>query len=333
MTTRLSKIARLPANIREELNRRLHDGELSRTILPWVNNLAQTKKVLRELFAGKPITHQNLSEWRRAGYQDWLFHQQRLDWFSHLTEQSTEIQQHDGCPDTFETMANIFLFEIGQALTLMKTTKDPNQRCDRLQNLIREFARLQNAYNWSRRVELDFAKHNATLQPEEEPEIPEKKHPASKSIEAPSSARISASQETGGASVPASRAQTETDADEFIKVGIDSERTAPERQAAGALQDAPRISEASTPRASVPDCGSPLPLSDSNSQTLSSARRSEAKAAQTPPSSQPIPPLAPTTPTPNLDLRTSNPQTPAPNRNLKGVHVPMRGRRFVCIEG
>lgn len=175
MITRISKIARLPQQIREELNQRLFNGEMGRTILPWLNELPETKQVLAEFFAAKPVTQQNLSEWRHSGYQDWLLHQQRLEWFSRLTEQEKEIAQHDRCSDTFETMGNIFIYEIGQALTTLQKIKNPHDHWARLQNLTREFARLQNAYNWSRRVQLEWDRTNLKFAPKQvrEPEPPQ----------------------------------------------------------------------------------------------------------------------------------------------------------------
>jgi hypothetical protein len=172
MITRISKIARLPAEIREQLNLRLHNGELGRTILKWLNHLPETKEILADLFAGKTITHQNLSEWRHAGYQDWLQHQQRLEWFDRLTEQETELEEHDRCGDAFETMSRFFMFEIGQALAAAQNIKNPHDRWARLQSLTHEFARLQNSYNWSRRVQLEWDKFNEGLEGEEpaEPE-------------------------------------------------------------------------------------------------------------------------------------------------------------------
>ena len=342
MITRLSKIARLPATIRDQLNRRLHDGQLSNTILPWVNSLPETQEILAELFNNKPITHQNLSEWRRAGYQDWLFHQQRLDWFAHLTEQSSDIEKHDGSPDTFETMANIFLFEIAQAIHVMKATQDPNQRCDRLQNLIREFARLQNAYNFSRRIELDYVKHNGTradsgtgvspVSPNLGPPPPASKSdesdtPGSPPIQSHRTRKMpalptaggasvltsrtpheTAACETreeyptaGGASVLASRAPHETTVPEVIDVA--ESNPTPERQSPAALPAAPRNPDAPTERASVPDCGSPLPLSEDrepnsstpkllNSQTPPAAPRlsdAPAERASVPDCGSPLP--------------------------------------------
>jgi hypothetical protein len=75
----VGKIARLPRDIREELNRRLDDGQPGPVILPWVNGLPAVKAVLGELFRGAPINKKNLSEWRRKGFQWWLENQESED--------------------------------------------------------------------------------------------------------------------------------------------------------------------------------------------------------------------------------------------------------------
>ncbi len=384
--TRLSKIARLPAKTREELNRRLHDGELSRTILPWVNSLPKTKKIMTELFNGKPITHQNLSEWRHTGYQDWLFHQQRIDWFHRLTEEEADIQKHDKCDDTFEAMSNYFLFELGQGVRALQTMKDPIERMERMQHLAREFARMQNAFNWSRRVQLEWDKANHRLEPvpsgtgvspvrprssgtgvspvssclhrqdsraTKQPTAPEHPEPGGAS---PSARTVPASRtpvgddarslkhpqiqptlkhpNAGGASVPASRAPLETNAHEII---ADSSPD-PKRQGPGALQDAPRNPETSDSRASVLDCGSPLPLSEAMATTPTSkpegatAPRNGFPSSSAFPNSQTPKPLNSLTPTECQPLPPLAPPTPPP-RPFKVSHAPMRGRRFICIEG
>lgn len=68
---RTGKIARLPVEIRDEVCRRLLDGEPASKILPWLNGLEAVLRVLDEHFNEEPITPQNLSEWRQGGYQDW----------------------------------------------------------------------------------------------------------------------------------------------------------------------------------------------------------------------------------------------------------------------
>ena len=311
--TRLSKIARLPAHIREQLNHRLHDGELSRTIVPWVNELPETKKVLAELYRGKAITNQNLSEWRHTGYQDWLQHQQRLEWNSRLADEETEVNNQNRCEDGYEAMAFQFLYEIAQALKAMQKIKNPNQRWDRLETLTREFSRLQNAFNWSRRVCLEFDKFKLA-------------HPGNQSDELEST---SAPQVSSFCIVPSPSPE--------------------KRQGAGALQDAPRNSVVIEPRVSVSDCGSPLPLSNENfkppaitsvvreTQESSEGQNSATSEIASPnsnlPSSVILSPSTPTTFQPLPTLAPPTPPPPIPNSYLRTPRPPLHSRRFVCIEG
>ena len=60
---RQGKIARLPESLREQLNRRLREGQLGPQILPWLNAQPETIQTLAELFQGQPVTSQNLSDW------------------------------------------------------------------------------------------------------------------------------------------------------------------------------------------------------------------------------------------------------------------------------
>jgi hypothetical protein len=60
-----SKIARLPHSLREQLNRRLHDGEPAAPILEWLNALPEVQAILADSFEGRPINPTNLTEWRR----------------------------------------------------------------------------------------------------------------------------------------------------------------------------------------------------------------------------------------------------------------------------
>ena len=76
--TRTGKIARLPREIREQLNRRLQDGEMGNRLVEWLNSMPETKKVLAADFGGRDISVQNLTEWKQGGYQDWLARQELL---------------------------------------------------------------------------------------------------------------------------------------------------------------------------------------------------------------------------------------------------------------
>jgi hypothetical protein len=68
----VGKIARLPNDIREQLNQRLLDGWLIAKILSWLNGLPPVREILAAQFDAAPINKQNLSNWRQTGYQDWL---------------------------------------------------------------------------------------------------------------------------------------------------------------------------------------------------------------------------------------------------------------------
>ncbi len=69
---RTSKIARLPADIRAELNERLLEAEPPAAILEWLNGLSEVQRVLAQSFDSQPITEVNLSRWRQGGYAGWL---------------------------------------------------------------------------------------------------------------------------------------------------------------------------------------------------------------------------------------------------------------------
>ena len=77
--TRTGKIARLPREVRDQLNRRLCDGEPGSQLDIWLNALPESQAVLAREFAGRPISEQNLSEWKRGGYGDWLAKKERAE--------------------------------------------------------------------------------------------------------------------------------------------------------------------------------------------------------------------------------------------------------------
>ena len=83
--TRRGKIAKLPADLRMEVNRRLHDGQPASQILPWLNNHDRVRPILAAQFQGQDVNDQNLTEWRQGGYLDWLDERERLDSLKELS--------------------------------------------------------------------------------------------------------------------------------------------------------------------------------------------------------------------------------------------------------
>ena len=88
---RNGKIARLSRDIREELNRRLQDAEPGGSLLPWLNALPAVQAVLAREFGGSPVSKQNLSEWRAAGFVEWQARQETLAQARELAADATEL--------------------------------------------------------------------------------------------------------------------------------------------------------------------------------------------------------------------------------------------------
>ncbi len=82
IVARKGKIARLPLVIREQVNRRLLDGQSGRTIVEWLNGQPNVREIIAAQFQGSRhggqkyvpfVTEHNVSEWRtHGGYEDWL---------------------------------------------------------------------------------------------------------------------------------------------------------------------------------------------------------------------------------------------------------------------
>jgi len=73
---RRGKIARLPKEVREELNQRLQNGEAAAPLIEWLNGLPAVQEMLKAEFDGRPINEPNLPDWRGGGYVDWEMKQE-----------------------------------------------------------------------------------------------------------------------------------------------------------------------------------------------------------------------------------------------------------------
>ena len=95
MTTRKSKIARLPFNIREEINHQLADNLPAKDILHWLNSHSTVRYYMERLFQGRYITEQNLSEWRQGGHQEWLTYHSTIETVRDLSEDAVRAALTD----------------------------------------------------------------------------------------------------------------------------------------------------------------------------------------------------------------------------------------------
>jgi hypothetical protein len=88
---RTGKIARLPREIRDQLNQRLLDGQPGRRLVIWLNSLPEVKQVLATDFDGRPLNEQNLSDWKGGGYLDWEARLETLAQSRELAANSLEL--------------------------------------------------------------------------------------------------------------------------------------------------------------------------------------------------------------------------------------------------
>src|SRR5207245_1819197 len=88
---RFGKIGRLPLDIREQLNRRLQDGEIGKDLVVWLNSVPEVQAVLKAEFGDRPVNEPNLSDWRTGGYEDWLVHQETMQQVNQLVANAKEL--------------------------------------------------------------------------------------------------------------------------------------------------------------------------------------------------------------------------------------------------
>ena len=143
-TTRRGKIARLPKDIREQLNRRLADGESGARLVAWLNGLPEVSAVIAQEFAGQPIREQNLSEWRLGGYEDWVKQQEAREWVRHVSEEAAELAGESGNASLTDRLSVLAAVQVGRWLRELASEWDGSeQHCQQLQALCQELAKLR----------------------------------------------------------------------------------------------------------------------------------------------------------------------------------------------
>jgi hypothetical protein len=165
MRARTGKIARLPAPIRNELNRRLNNGALGRELVTWLNALPEVQSVLAHRFGNRPITEDNISAWRHGGFKEWLLEEERHARTRELSDQCPErdpaLRARRIGAFTQEQLA----LELAEELERLSAMTDREARSKRLQRLSQELCRLQNSRTRDRELHLMELKATHTLSP------------------------------------------------------------------------------------------------------------------------------------------------------------------------
>jgi hypothetical protein len=173
--SRIGKIARLPHDIREQLNRRLLDGGSGPDILAWVNELPPCRQMLAQKFGGRPIDEGNLYEWRHGGYEEWLWHEDRRDRLGNAFEHLAKLDTAGDGSQVAERLGLLVAAELMTALNFLDGIIDMNDRWFRLREISRELTRFrrENCNNQRLRLaeqrlenEIERQRHQPRPQPD-----------------------------------------------------------------------------------------------------------------------------------------------------------------------
>jgi hypothetical protein len=151
--TRNGKIARLPRHVREDLNRRLQDGEQGKKLVAWLNSLPQVRTVVAAEFGGRPVREQNLSEWKQGGYLDWLSVQDAREAIARLDEELADGGDDEAQPLS-ETLARWLAVRYAVATRRLVETEGP-EHWRLLRELSKDVVELRRGDHSAKRLELE----------------------------------------------------------------------------------------------------------------------------------------------------------------------------------
>ena len=165
--TRNGKIARLPHPIREQINRRLQNGDEGQKIAEWLNRLPKVRTVLKAEFDGQPINENNLSNWKLGGYRDWQAQQEALAAVRQFGADAAELSQAAG-GQLADQLAVCLAARIALALQQPASDgDDPATQMQRLRQLCLDLVALRKGDHnaeWLRieraKLELDLKKYD-----------------------------------------------------------------------------------------------------------------------------------------------------------------------------
>ena len=164
---RTGKIARLPYTVRRELNRRMRDGEPGPKLLEWLHSLPDVLSIIATQFEGRRIQKQNLSQWRRGGYRDFLKQEETRQELRTFLEEIKGLQE--AAPDgVTDQLALYLVVQIGLELKQLKSAPDGPAKDKRWRELSASLVALRRGDIQMERVRLQREKLGLSRQTEEE---------------------------------------------------------------------------------------------------------------------------------------------------------------------
>lgn len=158
---RIGKIARLPSVIRTMVNQRIEDGEPARPLLEWLNACPSVQHTLKEYFDGKPITEQNLSEWKQRGFAEWQRHQETRELAREFLAEAEELEEEVGDAPLTDRLTETVALTLARLLreVVSDGQKGPEQRAAVIE-IAREFSRLRRGDHVMQRLRMEQEDRN-----------------------------------------------------------------------------------------------------------------------------------------------------------------------------
>jgi hypothetical protein len=119
---RRSKIARCSRVVREQLNRLLDDGKQGPEILAWLNGLPEVVTLIKDEWQGFAVSDNNLSQWFKTGFQDWLRDQAAIEETAAKAELSLRIAKAAGV----SMSEGVVAVAAGRIMTELETAEGGN---------------------------------------------------------------------------------------------------------------------------------------------------------------------------------------------------------------
>jgi hypothetical protein len=159
MNARNGKIARLPAEVRREVNERLFDGQTGRSVARWLNTLPEVRTVMERDFEGANVTEDNVSQWRQGGYAEWMGQREFMDRARESEGFASEMSEAAG--DLAENLLPVVTARYGILLAGWdgEPSEELEQKLKFLSRLSRWVIALQKAGHGKQRLAMEKVRH------------------------------------------------------------------------------------------------------------------------------------------------------------------------------
>src|SRR5580700_2062615 len=142
--THIGKIGRLSKARRTELAHRLEDSQPGTDIVHWLNAQPDVQAILKAQFDGRPVTEQNLSDWKHSGHVEWLRREAARESALQLVERSDDLVETAQEGHLGDRLALVLAEQMSRlALALLEAEPDLEKRWQRLCAIHREVSQLR----------------------------------------------------------------------------------------------------------------------------------------------------------------------------------------------